>query len=351
MIDFEKRWNEALESFGNRKTQFGGESRTLSMLQLGRAFQDNVFIYGTVGPNALHNGGGNTGNATARMASKWFTKAKSGRGAVLLSNRNINLYDPGPRTEQLIKMGHQMMDMYYGMENQLYINRNLIIAEFVHYAMYYHKLGQNPAPFDPNISGRDAFRVAFPGVDEGWKTHANMTAIYGHSATKEISKIIRMGIKRFGGKLIFEAKSVFGQGIFDPTGYQGDTDLEAQQLFQEISCNSPQTPYGKGVLEIQWGGKPTLLTRAHFLTNWTYSGKKVTHRKYNQAGGDMGADVWTAFVETAMGSNHGLRPIWNNFAPLPKGFEGLAGMQSAIEEISGLLREVHEPKRVGAYHR
>ena len=211
-----------------------------------------------------------------------------------------NIYDPGVRTKQYILKGHQMMDMYFGMQgqnnNKFWRHRNNIIAEFVHYVMGYHTRG---VAFDPEMPGWKAYQQAFNTTDPGWQGNRYGP---GQSTTKEISKVIRHGIQTFGGKLIFEAQQVYGDNIFSWNGSPRDTDIEAQDLFQYVQrgTQSPQVKYGdKGTLEFQWGGEPTVLSRAHFLTNWKYSGT-ATHSRANQDGGNRWD--WIGFVENAMGT-------------------------------------------------
>lgn len=243
-----------------------------------------------------------------------------------------------------------MMDMYYGMDNQLFLNRDVRIAEFVHYVMRFDQLGGKPK-FDPQVSGRDAFKAAFPNTDEGWKQSAETDAIYGQSATKEMSKIIRRGIFEFGGKLIFEGKAVFGAGIFDPKAYQGDTDLEAQSLLATPGLSSSaNVRYGEGTLEFQWGGKPTVPTKAHFLTNWVYDPSKVTHKLANRGSGS----VWQQLAQKVMSNSHGLRPIWDQFEDFPKEMKngtGLEKLERAIKYLTLILEATSQPPRVGKFRR
>lgn len=313
MADFEERFNYALE---NVKYSPHGDSKVYAKSVVKSQFRESVFIYGTVGPSALHSGG--RGNPVARAAAHWVRNTQQHKPRSMIAQRTFNFYDAGPRTAELIKGGHQMMDMYYGMNNNLFRNRKINIAEFVHLAMEFDQKGRKPK-FDPNVSGRDAFMEAFPGAGEGWMKHNDTTAAYGHSATKEMSKLIREGIKRFGGKLIFEGKSVFGAGVFDPNAYQGDTDLEAQELFKSFRFPvTPRVPFGEGTLEFQWSGIPTTPTRAHFLTNWSYAGAKV-HSLVNRAAPGAPKDQWKNFVEKVLSDQHGLRAIWNNFQNFPPG--------------------------------
>lgn len=353
MTDFETRFNRALEEV---KYSPFGDSKVYAKAQVRREFRDNVFIYGTVGPNALHSGGAAKGNTVAWAAAHWVRMTKQHQQHhSLIAQREFHFYDPGPRAAQLILGEYQMMDMYYGMNNDLFRNRKLNIAEFIHKVMEFDRRG---VAFDPNQSGRDAFMAAFPGAGEGWKKHPDTDAAYGHSATKEMSKIIREGIKTFGGKLIFEGKSVFGAGIFEPRAYQGDTDLEAQELFKYFKWPvTPDTPFGDGSLEFHWGGRPTSPTRAHFLTNWNYAGIHNVHRAGNRVNQDDNRKAWREYLEKVMGHRHGLRQIWNNFRNFPPGMivsnpamvarlnlhSDFAKMEMVIAQLSALIAQHRRP--------
>jgi len=346
MPTFNQRWNQAIDKFCNAHRYRARGGRTAAMTDLRRAFGNSTFIYGTVGPNALHNGG--TGNKLAKAVHLIIRRARANQGPVALAG-NFVLYDPGARAIALCRGGYQMMDMYYGMNNQLFHKRNPIIAEFVHYAMRFDQLGNRPA-FDPNVSGRDAYFQAFPAVAgqaavEGYKANGRMDQEYGHSVTKEMSKIIRRGISEFGGTLILEGQNVFGAGVFDPNAYQGDTDLEAQDLLSYfVRPRSTATRFGNGALIFHWGGVPTVPTRAHFLTNWNFGGqqhKTSAYRHWNRINQDNAAQPFRDYVTKLMSPNHGLRPLWNNFDNFPVAFAGpqtTRGMEGLIADLVQLIR-------------
>lgn len=353
MIDFETRWTNALT-----QTPWGKNAQAARVL-IATAFRNSTFIYGTVGPNALHNGWGATGNPVARAALHWINRAREHPHSIF-RDRLIRLYDPGPRTGALVKGGLQMMDMYYGMNNDLFRNRDVRIAQFVHHVMGFADRG---VPFDPDMSGRDAFFAAFPGAQEGWYKQRVTDAAYGQSATKEMSKIIREGIKRFGGTLIFEGKSVYGSGVFDPHARQGDTDLEAQELFQHMVWPlTPRVPFGEGTLEFQWGGRPATPTRAHFLSNWNWAGP-TTHGPGNRVNQTNPNDPWRDYLKKVMSKRHGLRLTWHNFMNFPPNFPRLAqGAQTredwevsimvrAIARVSQALHDTAAPPKVGVFDR
>ncbi len=352
------RFQQAIDTFCD---QYGRRTRgpAAARLKLANAFRQTPFIYGTVGPNALrrdaqpqpnglHNWQAGTGSVLARAVALLIQRARANPQAQGVAvQRDFDLYDPGARTIALVRNGYQMMDMYYGSANDLFRNRNEVIAEFVHYAMYFHRRGQRPA-FDPNVSGRAAFMAAFNTLAEGWTNQHCTDVEYGQSATKEMSKIIRKGIAEFGGELIFEGQGVFGAGVFDPTAYQGDTDKEAQELLQYyVHPQTPHAPFGNGQITFHWGGVPTVPTRALFLTNWNFGGiahARAMHSRWNRFNQDDPARPWREYVEKLMGAAHGLRPIWNNLANFPPNFAGqghadFATMNHAIATMCVRLQE------------
>lgn len=342
MADFETRWTNALQRF---KSPWGNSPTTARIL-ITTAFRNSTFIYGTTGPNALQNKG--TGNPVARAASILATRATSNQTNKLFG-RTFLIYDPGPRTEQYIARGHQMMDMYYGNGGGIFRLRDPVIAQFLHLVM---EFDERDVAFDPHMSGRDAFMKAFKTRIDGWVDQPCTDAAYGQSATKEMSKIIREGIRRFGGKIIFEGKAVFGAGIFH-WGPARDTDVEAQQLFSHF--NRPKTPYarfGKGSLEFQWGGRATTPTRAHFLTNWTFDESRRVHGIANRKYPSNANAKWEDYLRRILSNCHGLRPIWNRFDDFPVGFLGptdLELLQSrekqtafAIKRLATMLHVIHK---------
>ena len=293
---------------------------------------------------------GTRGNPVARAAAHWAHKTKQHRSNIFIGLRSsgFNFYDAGPRTAQLIKDGHQMMDMYYGADkNDLFRFRKPNIAGFVHIAIGFDTL---VARLDINKSGRDSFFEAFgKGVAEGYKIQPATNSAYGHSATKEMSRIIRERIKEFGGKLIFEGKAVFGAGIFDPRApYQGDTDLEAQDLFRYFyKPVTPRVPFGNGTLEFHWGGLPTTPTRAHFLTNWSFGGPNLVNRSKNRVNQDDKNKPWREYVEKVLGDRHELRGIWNNFLNFPPGMiidnpqiVGKLGIQTNFQKMEMVISQL-----------
>ena len=266
-------------------------------LKIRNAFHQSTFIYGTQG----------TGSVAVRALRKWNT-GRAGTADAGLENligRKLNLFEPGRRVEAYLAGGYQMMDMYYGQAgNEIYSFRDPVIAEYVHYAMGYTR------PFSLKQTGRDAYLEHFgKSSPEGWKESAAMKQAYGMSATKEISRIIRDGIRRFGGTLIFEGRDIFYSQVFDSLApWQGDTDLEAQELFKYFMPDASKAQFGKGKIIFHWNGKETVPTKYHFMSNWKFSmdaNKQMTlHKK-----GNVGGLTFDALPN--------LRPIWGNFADVP----------------------------------
>lgn len=227
--------------------------------RLSAAFKKTPFIYGTMG----------TGSVIVRGLKAWAGRTRrpaAGSNPVSLEKvieRSLNLFDPGRRAEAYLGGGYQMMDMYYGQAGTtLHLLRDPAIAEFVHYAM-----GFKPA-FSMNQSGRSAYMMTHKTKVEGWV--AGGPDYNGLTATKEMSRIIRWGIHRYGGTLIFEGKEVYYSQVFEIAPFKiGDTDLEARELFTFFSPGTSQVPFGKGKLIFHWAGRETVPTKVHFLSNWS----------------------------------------------------------------------------------
>lgn len=385
--NFENRWREGLEHFcrvyaGNQAAGANPTPGVAAVQQaknkvlLENAFKQTPFIYGTVGADPMHYGGSGSSalvrgiyemNRLVRVEPKTprrtrtdfagqpdqaYEDYKKQEDAKVVQRffrdiaRRKSTYDPGPRTREYIRNGYQMMDMYYGMHgknrNRFWRHRNVIIAEFVHYVMGFHN-GRNPVAFDANEPGWRAFERAYPNANEGWVDNPRTTTRYGQSGTKEMSKIIREGIKRFGGKLIFEGRDVFGHNIFSTNGVPRDTDIEALALFEYFgqNPNSATVPFGAGQFEFQWGGQPTVPTRAHFLTNWSFSATRQTHTPHNRERANGGMANWIGFLRGAMqAAPAGFTPLWRRFANVPADMR--AGrvtthrMIEAIDRLSAL---------------
>lgn len=281
------------------------------------AFKQSVFVYGTKGSGSrivagLRNWAGKTRRSKeelARAGYKVNTPAWKARDARPVNEekrqvieRTLNLFDPGRRAAAYIGGNHQMMDLYYGQANtSLHTRRIPAIAEFVHHAMGFK------GPFSMNQSGREAYMETFKTTIEGWDgSTPSKTAYDGLTATKEMSRIIRWGIHRFGGKLIYEGREVYYGQVFDKNApYIGDTDLEARELFRYCRPGMSNAPFGKGRLVFHWCGIETVPTKVHFLTNWTRTKDRKKHQIPNMATKTFAKDA-------------NLLPIWNNFSSLPR---------------------------------
>lgn len=220
-------------------------------LKVMNAFKNSTFVYGTQGK----------GSSTVLAAKTWAAHALSNveQGVA----HRLNLFEPGVRVGTYLSGDIQMMDMYYGQEdNDLYLKRDPAIAEFIHYVMDYK------GPFSVKQSGRDAFLNSTGGNFEGWDSKG--PKYNGNTATVEISRAIRWGIQRFGGKLIFEGKQVYYSQVFNMVGYQGDTDREAIGLFEYFRPGASKATFGKGSVTFYWNGHEVVPTHCHFLSNWGF---------------------------------------------------------------------------------
>jgi hypothetical protein len=272
------------------------------------AFKQSTFIYGTQG----------SGSVIVRGLKAWVGRARTNMAATAAADptgakqaqlkriveRELNLFDPGRRAGAYLAGGHQMMDLYYGQKGTtLHLKRIPAIAEFVHYAMGFN------GEFSMKQSGRDAYMETFKTSIEGWDNATPAKAMYnGLTATKEMSRIIRWGIQRFGGTLIFEGREVYYSQVFDPAVARiGDTDLEARDLFQYFMPGASSARFGKGTLIFYWGGRETVPTKLHFITNWTWAGGQ-THLFAN--------------MSTFYAKGKTFLAIWENFDRFPRALAG-----------------------------
>lgn len=369
-----------------------------NLQRLDREFSNTTFAYGTVGPNPLNGeswqqGGGSSVLIKAvakfklKLRKKQFIEARRqargqapGQGGYAqefdrlpaftrrraLQGLFDDMYDPGPRANELAIQGCQMMDMFYGVpdnhNNHLWRRRNPVIAEFIHYAMEFHQprtwverghgRWQRPAeiPFDANKPGWQAFKEAFPTAREpGYRHQPATTSAYGQSATKEMSKIIRECVKEFGGTIIFDIKGVFGHNFLGPqaTRHLGDTDLELEEIFNTVRgrVTNPVIPFGNGSVHFQWGGRSVVPTRAHFLMNWNWNprfGGKTMNTMFNRKGEPGSNMFWVDYLETIMTHTHahGLSANWNKLEDFPQGTPvgpNGTGKAAAIEALAAVL--------------
>lgn len=313
-----------MKSFSEMADSEGRIERAINQVgktRLENAFMNSIFVYGTTG-GAFIGPAINQWRAYMLLNRKAHNQeVKSGsRVGQLVSEdiRKLNIYDPGPRTK--IALDNQMMDLYYGQEGtSIHLHRNRTIGEYVHYAMGFSGF------YDHRISGRDTYLNSFGrhpdgkgGLIEGWMSSPRppngfkeFEGFYypdpdasgkGISATKEMSRIIRTGIYKLGGTLIFEGTNVTYQSVFAMNAYVSDTSLEAENLFKFFTPGKSRVKFGKGEIVFHWHGKETIPSLALFHSNWYFAcpagGKPLFHKMQNQRRADP---------------NEILKPIYNNF--------------------------------------
>jgi hypothetical protein len=272
--------------------------------KLGLAFKQAPFVYGTQG----------SGSAVVRGLKAFAARTRqpkpgepaSGAAIRRVVDRELNLFDAGRRTLVYLAENYQMMDLYYGQAGtNLHLRRNPVIAEFMHYAMGFDNTHLG---FSMNVSGREAYMQSFKTSNEGWKSNSPGPERYnGLTATKEMSRIIRWGIFRYGGKIVFEGRDIYYSQVFDPGAPRvSDTDLEARHLFSSFMPGQSTAKFGRGSVTFHWSNRETVPTRLHFITNWSW------------------ADGETHLIANMLGysSKRVFLPIWNNFAPWPAALGG-----------------------------
>jgi hypothetical protein len=208
--------------------------------------------------------------------------------------RELNFYEPGRRMQydpgQPLPNDDsiQMMDFYYGMNNDLHLSRNPIIGEYIHNMMGFE------GEYDHNKPGWYSWQETYKGMYsqkqqdegkiEGWQKSEN--DIFTHpetgkalTGTKEISRLVRDGIFTHGGTLVFEGMNVYWGNVFGG-GYLSDTAEEAIALMPYFAAHPGEStvPFGAGKLVFTWGGKPTAPTRSHFHKNWNFASVEVVNK-------------------------------------------------------------------------
>ena len=88
----------------------------------------------------------------------------------------------------------------------------------------------------------------------------------------EISRHIREGVKKYGGRIIFEiGGDVFFESAFVDGKMMGDTNVEMAFLLPYFAGkNSAVVPFGKGQIVLQKGGKEIIPTKSLFLSSWSF---------------------------------------------------------------------------------
>ena len=295
MLDSDGRIDRAINKVGEER--------------IAKSFKDSIFVYGTTGGAFMGSVIEQWRASMVRNRIVHNKDVKSGKldGDVVSEDlRKLNFYDPGPRTQTALD--NQMMDCYYGQDGtSIHMRRNRTIGEYVHYAMCFIGF------YDHRISGRDAYLNTFGrhsdgkgGVIEGWASwprplngFSQFDGFYypdqtapgkGLSATKEMSRIIRTGIFKLGGTLVFEGTNVTYQSVFVEGAYVSDTSLEAENLFKYFTPGNSRAEFGKGEIIFHWHGKETVPSLALFHSNWLFycptGGKPTFHKMQNQRKAD-----------------------------------------------------------------
>lgn len=268
------------------------------------AFASSTFYYGTTGQQVPM-----WKNFMARVQR--VKKARMGDQA--------GTYSAGTRTLAFLRDGadggggaggQQMMDMYYGGQEfeAFHMLRNPIIGRYVHDMMGY------AGEYDQTENPDTVFRRNFPlggGGDwdnRGWSQNAkpkNNPALAGvpdeweedKSGTMEISRVIREGVFKYGGTIVFEGKGLFWQGTFVQSAYKGDTNIEAISMMPGFAKapGMSRVPHGKGEFVFHWGGTERMPTRKLFLQSWLYGykpGYETADRKVRSEVGDEPVLDW-----------------------------------------------------------
>jgi hypothetical protein len=278
--------DDGVEQYRDRSTQ-----------RIAEHFRNTVWHYGTTGLKNRPD----MQNVLAKAAA-W-----AGRHKLRTGGDAERTYNPGPRGIHYLRemdgeggKNQQMMDMYYG--GQQYeawqTMRDPIIGEYIHRMMGYE--GEYNQAESPDTT----FRKNFPlGADtsiwkdrwlnRGWSenskrnanpelkqaaTQAGIPADWTEdkSATMEISRIVREGLKKYGGTLVFEGNQVFWSGVFVQGVDSSDTDVEAKAILP-LFAKTPgasRVPIGKGFYVFHWKGKECAPRRRYFLSLWrSYDGR------------------------------------------------------------------------------
>jgi hypothetical protein len=259
------------------------------------AFKAKTFVYGSKG----------IGSTVKAFVEKWAKKAGAQSANQVLKQRlnQLSLFDAGRRFATYSKNDYQMMDMYYGQaDNFIYEKRDPDIGKFIHKCMGW------TGEYSQDQSGRDAYQKTWNTQKDGWeKNSPNGRSWDGLTATQAISAVVRWGVRKFGGKIIFEGYGVYYNQVFlmDP-GYVGDTDLEARDLFAWFKPGESSARYGDGNATVlfHWAGVETVPTHLLFMLSWKYKDNKL-----NKPGNLIVRGALEALVKT-----NGIRTgLWNNF--------------------------------------
>jgi hypothetical protein len=186
-----------------------------------------------------------------------------------------------------------MMDNYYGNKGEVFKQRDANIGAFVHDSMKFE------GDYDHSVSGREGYLETY-GKKEGWdkegvhfagkrlKLDDNNDVVEsekdfeynapwggkfsGFSGTMEISRHVRNGVKKYGGKIVFECSGMSWDGAMVEDSWVGDTQVEAQFMMPYFAAQkgSPVVDFGAGKFEFQYNGKTITPDRAFFRSKWLY---------------------------------------------------------------------------------
>jgi hypothetical protein len=248
------------------------------------AFSQTTFYYGTTGEQSKIP----IWNIILGKVKKIKEKRLGDKaGAYVAGERNMAF---------LNKVGgegdHQMMDMYYGGQEfeAWQMMRNPVIGEYIHKMMGY------AGEYDQSESPDTTFRKNFPlGGDEkqwqnrGWSENSkpsNNKMMKGTpkgweddmSGTMEISRLIRDGVMKWGGKIVMEHKNVVWDNIFGSRGRFGDTDKEIESFMEVfLKQKSATCNWGKGKLIYTYGGTPEAITKSRVRNDFWFGGPNKDH--------------------------------------------------------------------------
>jgi len=231
------------------------------------------------------------------------------------------VYKPGVRTiSALHDEKAQMMDFYYGDKSQIFRRRDLAVAEVL------HKLLEFNGPFNPNVSGREAYLNSVSDKSkEGWDKDCEFTyqiidpeesespfvgsnnkPLQHYTVTQAMSWFFRHMVRVHGGAIYFEGSNIAYDAVFTqtPRGVS-DSQLEIFRLFKYMNSSSANSgsdfKMGQGNLIFTLGNQPTTPTKAIFSAYWKYDHGKLPAAFAPEPGQPD---------PTAKGTNH----LWDRFA-------------------------------------
>jgi hypothetical protein len=259
---------------------------------LAKQFEKSVFYYGQTGESSMNPAIWKNLMARAKKVKK--DRMGDDIGTYAAGTRNLGfLKGKKESAENNNGIQHLMMDMYYGGQDfeAWHMMRDPLIGQYIHDMMGY------AGTYDQTESPDTTFRKNFPlggnilddkGEDtwqnRGWsqnskpKNNENMKGVPDEwnedkSGTMEISRLIRDGVFKFGGTIVFEASGVYSQGNFVDGARKGDTNVEAESMLPEFAGkNKSRVKFGKGEYVFHWRGNEVTPTREIFLSYWAKGG-------------------------------------------------------------------------------